>query len=442
MPFPPMPTQVRCPKCQTGFVVEVRTVIDVGEEPDLKQQFLRGEVNYAKCPQCGSGGVMSTPLLYHDPDKELLISYVPAELGFSAEQREQYVGSLVNTVMNSLPPEKRKGYFLQPKTALTLESLFDAVLEADGISKEMLEDQRAKVRLINALQEAADDEETLDKLVEEHRGDLNYEFFLMLSSIIDADEEGGGQEHTEALRGLREKLLERTNPAMPGAASEGATYQDLIDMLQTVAPGATWRTAIAINRVRLDYGFFQALTSKIEAAEAADDKETAKQLSELRERILDEIDAQSEMAREAQDKAGLLLMELSEAKDLEAAVREHRDELGDVFISVLARYQEAARAQEDVSRAEKLGTILQTVIDVLEEDLKPEVRLIHKLVLAESPDGGEAILEENRGLLSDAFLAEYDQYVKSLKVGNDQELPERLAQIRSQIVAKISILRS
>ena len=442
MPLPPMPTQVRCPKCQASFVVEVRTLIDVGEEPDLKQQFLRGRVNYAKCPQCGSGGMMSTSIIYHDPDKELLISYMPPELSLSADQRERYVGSLVNAVMDSLPPERRKGYFLQPRTALTLDSLFDAILEADGITKEMLEDQRAKVRLITMLREAAEDEGTLSKLVEEHRQELNYEFFLLLSNAIDADEEAGDQEHAEALRGLREKLLDRVSPAMPAAAPEDATYQDLIDMLQGVEPGRVWRTTIALNRARLDYGFFQALTSKIEAAEAADDTDTTKALTELRERILEEIEAQNRMARDAQDKASLLIMELSEAENLEAAVREHRDGLNDVFVSLLARYQEIARAQNDVARAEKLGTILETVIDVLDEDLSPELRLIHKLLMAEYPDGTDAVLEENRGLLNEAFLASYDQYVESVKDREDEKLLEHLKQTRSRIVAKVSILRA
>ena len=442
MPFPPMPTRVTCPRCQVAFVVQVQTVVDVGEDPDLKQRFLRGRVNYAECPECGSGGIMSTPVLYHDPDRELLVSYVPPELGLSADQREQYIGSLVKAVMDGLPPEKRKGYFLQPKTALTLDSLFDTILEADGISKEMLADQRAKVGLISTLQEAAEDEEALDKLVEEHRQELEYEFFLLLSSVIDADEEGGDEEKAQTLRSLREKLLKRVSPAMPGAAPEDATYQDLIEMLRGVAPGRAWRATIALNRTRLDYGFFQALTSKIEAAEAEGDADAAKELTELRQRILDEIDAQNRMARKAQDKASLLIMELSEAEDLEGAVREHRDDIDDVFISVLARYQEAARAQENVARAEKLEAMLETVIDVLEEDLEPEVRLIHKLLLAEYPDGTDAVLEEYRGLVDEDFLARYDRYLDSVKGQKDEKLLEHLKQTRSQVVAKISILRA
>jgi len=86
-------------------------------------------------------------------------------------QQEHIVGGLVNAVMNRLPPEQRKGYFLQPRTAITLDGLFDAILEADGVSREVLERQRARLRLVNELLAAVDDDKTLDALVEQHHAD-------------------------------------------------------------------------------------------------------------------------------------------------------------------------------------------------------------------------------------------------------------------------------
>ena len=63
MPFPAIPSQIRCPNCGTPFLVDVRTVIDVGQEPELKELFLRGELNHAECPQCHTGGLLNTPLI-------------------------------------------------------------------------------------------------------------------------------------------------------------------------------------------------------------------------------------------------------------------------------------------------------------------------------------------------------------------------------------------
>lgn len=442
MPFPALPTQIRCPRCDTSFVAQVRTVIDVGQEPELKEQFLRGQVNYVQCPQCGGGGLLSTVLVYHDPAKELLLTYVPAELNMPADQQEKLIGGLVNAIMNELPAEARKAYFLQPKAVLTVDSLYDTILEADGISKEALEAQRAKLKLINTLLAAVEDDKTLDKLVEEHRGELTYEFFLLLSDAIEAHQADGHDDRAKAMQSLREKLLQRVTPVMPTTSPKGSTYDELIELLRKAQGGSEWRSTIAVNRPRLDYGFFQALTAKIEAAQAANDRETVTKLTELRQKILEELDSQDKRIREAQDGASLLIMELSEAQDLEAAVRQHSEEINEIFIGLLVRYQDAAKARNDTARAQKLGKILDTAINVIEEKLPPDVRLINKLLRAEHPEGTNAILEEYRGLLTDAFLETYDKYIADLEKARDKELAEHLKAVRGQIVAKMSILRA
>jgi len=48
MPFPPMPTQVNCPQCKTRFVAQLHTIVDVGENPELKEQLQRGQITYAR----------------------------------------------------------------------------------------------------------------------------------------------------------------------------------------------------------------------------------------------------------------------------------------------------------------------------------------------------------------------------------------------------------
>jgi len=442
MVFPAMPTQVRCPQCGASFVVQVRTVVDVSAEPELKDEFLRGQVNYARCPQCGAGGVLSTPLLYHDASKELLISYVPSELGLAADQQEQFIGSLVQAVMNSLPNEQRKAYFLQPRVALTLEGLYDAILEADGISREALEAQRSRLRLLNQLLAVVEDDPTLDKLIEENRPALNYEFFLVLSDSIEAYEQDGNQERAKSLSALREKLLSKVTPSMPGVAAQEATYDDVIDLLSKAEPGESWRTTIALNRRRLDYGFFQALTNRIEAAQNAGNAELAKSLTDLRTRILDEIDAQNRMVREAEDQASLLIMRFSDAQDLEAEVREHRGEIDEVFFAVLGRYLAASEAQKDTTRAQKLAAIWETAMGVVEEGLPPDVRLINRIMRSDYPDETNSILEENRGLLNDALLETFDKLTARLGAGQEPALAEKIQGIRSQITAKMSILRA
>jgi len=444
MPVPAIPVSVTCPNCKNTFAIQVRTVIDVGEEPELKEEFLKGQVNYAQCPKCGMGGMLTSAIVYHDPAKELLITYVPSEMGLSADQQEKYVGSLVSSVMDSLPPEQRKGYFFQPKTALTLESVIDSILEADGVSKEVLEQQRARLRLINQLLAAKDDDKTLDKLVDEHRNEMDYEFFLTLSGMIDVNQQEPREEsdtRAEEIKELRSKLLDRVNPTMPGAALPDASYDEIINLLRKTKEGSAWRTAIASNRARLDYGFFQALTAKIDQARASNDDEEADALTDLRQRINDELDAQDQLLRDVEDQANLLIMELYGADDLAAALREHEEEINEVFLTALARYEATAMAKGQTERADRFKAMLESAIDLLEEDLPPETRLLNRLARAEYPDETGAVLEEHRGLLSDEFLAVFDQAVSRLDE-QSEALAKHMQDVRQQIVAKMTIQRA
>lgn len=447
MPYPPMPTQIKCSNCGKTFIAQILSIVDVGEQPELKEQFLRGEVNRAQCPDCGTGGVLVTSLIYHDPDKELLVGFVPAEVELSADQREQLVGSLVQAVMNSVPAEQRKGYFLQPKMVLTLDSLYDTILEADGVSKKVLEAQRARLGLLSDLMRVVDDDDALDKLVEEHRATLDYGFFLVISDLIEARGEGDDQgvqqlRAAQQLRALREKLLERVNPVMPSAAPPDASYDDLVALLREATETEGLRESVALNRPRLDYGFFQALTAKIESAQSAGDEETRDALTSLRQRILEELDALGKLVQAAQDRATLLIMELLEAEDLAGAVQERLNEINDIFLALLARYSEAARAQDDEVRAAKLQAVMDATMNALGERLPPDLRLINRLLRADYPDGTSEVLEAHRGLLSDDLLRAYDHYIADLEQGEDEELLEHLRNVRQQMVAKMTILRA
>ena len=93
---------VTCPSCQNRFVSPVLTTIDVGQRPEAKTLFLSGQLNVAVCPQCGHAGVLSTPLVYHDPDKELLFTYLPSELGVPEDERQRLIGDLTNRIDGQL----------------------------------------------------------------------------------------------------------------------------------------------------------------------------------------------------------------------------------------------------------------------------------------------------------------------------------------------------
>jgi len=436
MPYPAIPTQVKCQQCGRSFTAEITTIVDVGDDPSLKERLLRGEINRAVCPACGAGGLLSTPLVYHDPAKELLLTYMPPEMGLSSADQERFLGRLVTTVMNALPPEQRKGYFLRPRTMLTMDSLLDTILEADGISKETLQAQRQRMNLLNQLVAAVDDDKTLDQLVEGHKAELNYEFFLLLADVIDA--QADQPQAAQLLGRLREKLLQRVKPAMPEVAPADASYDQVADLLLGSVGTDAWRTNVALNLDRLDYGFFLRLTERIDAAEG----EQHDKLADLRSRLLAELEELRNASQRAEDEATLLIMQLLEAQDVHAAVTEHLSEYDDAFFAVLQRYLRAAQQKNDARRVDQLQELLFAVRDAKEAELPPALRLLTRLTRATTLEESNAILEEQRGLVNADFLKQLDAYLEWAKEHLPQAELERLQQVRQQAQAKATILRA
>ena len=132
-------TQTACPNCGQPMVADTTQLIDVRMNPELKNQLLSGRLNVASCQVCGFQGQVPIPLVYHDPEKELLLTFTPPDVGKSMEEKESALAPLLQKVIDNLAPEERKGYLFQPQAMLTMSNLIKNVLKADGITEEMLD---------------------------------------------------------------------------------------------------------------------------------------------------------------------------------------------------------------------------------------------------------------------------------------------------------------
>jgi hypothetical protein len=72
------------------------------QEPQAKVRLLTGHLNTIRCPNCGAPNTVLTPLLYHDPEKELLIAFVPMELGLSKQDQEKTIGDMMRELTGQL----------------------------------------------------------------------------------------------------------------------------------------------------------------------------------------------------------------------------------------------------------------------------------------------------------------------------------------------------
>src|SRR5579871_2726294 len=106
----PRGTQINCPNCRQPFTAILEQIIDAGRDPQAKARLLSGRTNLVVCPHCGYQTMLSTPLVYHDANKQLLILHIPMELNLPQREQDKLIGNLSNAVINSLPQDQRKGY--------------------------------------------------------------------------------------------------------------------------------------------------------------------------------------------------------------------------------------------------------------------------------------------------------------------------------------------
>lgn len=68
---------IKCPQCHQMSDMNVWHSITVSDSEDLKKDLLAGKVNMFCCPSCSYRALVPTPLLYHDEEKALMISFSP-----------------------------------------------------------------------------------------------------------------------------------------------------------------------------------------------------------------------------------------------------------------------------------------------------------------------------------------------------------------------------
>ncbi|HSJ53750.1 MAG TPA: CpXC domain-containing protein [Anaerolineae bacterium] len=433
---------VTCPNCRTRFGTPVLTIVDAAQDPQARSMFLSGQLNVAVCPNCGHAGVLGTPIVYHDPEKELLLTYVPTELSLPEVEQQRVVGDLTNRVMTSMPPEQRKGYLLRPRNFIRLESMIEAVLEAEGVTREMMDAQRARVALLERLLRTPS-EDARRTIVQENDSQIDYEFLQLLTLNLQMAQQQGQDQAVQQLHALRQELLQWTAAGQEVAARQEAirelgdqvTREELLAKLVAAAEAgqeAKVETMVAVARPLVDYIFYQQLTERIEAAEQAGEQERARALTGLRQAVLEltaELDAEmEELAAEAM----ALLEQIVESEDVEQALLANLPRIDQLFMELLADQMRTAEARGDAARTEKLRRVGDSLMAIVEESQPPQVLLINHLLTAEYPEGTRALLQENRATVDQEFLELMEMIAQDLAREGRHELAERLEQIRQQ----------
>ncbi len=433
----PQVVPVTCSVCRKQFAAEVMSLIDVEQHPELKARLVGGRFNAYSCPHCGNEGILSAPFLYHDPAKELLFCFMPPEAGLTGPDQQKVIGDLTNALMNSLPPQKRKAYLFQPRVFLSLPSMIEDIMLADGVSKEMWEAQKARAALIEEMLACRDDEQ-LKQVIQRKDEHIDYEFLQTLTASAEASKAEGQEELSGRLLELRTKVLEWSAVGKTAAATqavqetERAIAKDaLLQRMIACQNDEELEALVAVGRPVIDYSFYQDLTNRIEAAQT---EKEAQRLARLRDKILDISARQDEAARAALQQAADLLITILDSAAPEEVISERLTEIDQAFFAVLRANIHYAQAEGRVDVVERLKKVHDTTVRILQENAPPEIKLINRLMEADYPQETRRILQENTELLTEELTHTMAFVARDLEADGQLKVAHRLMDIRQQAV--------
>jgi hypothetical protein len=388
----------------------------------------------ARCPHCGYQGRLATPIVYHDNEKEFLLTFFPPELNVPLNEQERIIGPLIKQVMDRLPPEKRKGYLLKPVPNLTYESMIQTILSKDGITPEMLKEQQDRVSLVERLLQASSSD-VRSEIIKQNINLFDEQFFALFSRLAQSAAASGQEqvargmvelqkqllEETEFGRGLKESVgeLEAASKALQDAG-QGLTREKLLELILSAPNDARLRAYVSLARGGMDYQFFQMLTEKIDQA-AGDEKA---RLESIRDKLLDftnEMDKQLEARyKQAQEFIESLLAK----DDVVQAVQENLDRFSQDAVDVVNQMLRQASEKNDYTRMGKL----QKMVEVLRQaSTPPEVEFIEHLLDAPDDASLEKMMSDNANMVNDQFMEALISLVAQVDQAAEQGNPEAKA---------------
>jgi hypothetical protein len=431
--------QVSCPRCRQPLVAEIEQLFDVGQDPQAKQRFLNGQSNMIDCKKCGYQGPLSVPLVYHDPDKELLLTYFPAELGLPVNEQERLVGPFIKQVVDKLPAEKRKGYLLRPQGMLTLQTMLDRVLEGEGITRDQIEKSQKRLNLIQRLLSASSSEIRAE-IVHQEESLVDEAFFSMISRLVEASLSNGDQNSARALAGLQQEILPLTEVGrrlkaesdevqaavkeLQEAGQKGLTRDILLDViLKNREKPAVVNALASMTRQGMDYEFFNLLSKRIDQAAEADKTS----LTQLRDRLLALVQQMDKQVQEQMTQAKKLLEEILHAPNVEQAAGEHLQEMDEIFAEVLRNELSEARKKGDYDRSGRI----QALVEVIQKASAPppEYEFIEQLIGLESEAERRELLEKNADQLTPELLQMMSGLASQMETEGQAEIAGRLQDV-------------
>ncbi len=441
-----MQTTISCVQCRQPIRANVQGLIDPGKNPQAKVALLSGSINTVPCPNCGAPNTVLMPLLYHDGSKELLISFVPMELGLSRDAQEKAIGDLLREVTSNLPQGAFKAYMLQPRQALTMQGLVDQVLQADGVTPEMMQAQRDRVKLVETFIQAS--EETLPELVQQNDARIDAQFFQTMTLALQQFLQQGREPLAERVAYVQNRIVELSTfgkKLMEQSQAQEAAIEKVAEAVNALGEQAqpadflklaieymddenSLQALVGLVRPVFDYNFFQELTQHISKAPASErDK-----LEGLREQLLELTAMVDQQAQMAMQEAANLLRAILTSQNPDELIAANLGMIDSTFMQVLSLNIQDATRRADVNASARLKDIYNRVIGALQAHMPPELRFINELLSAPSDDDARGMLTQHINEYGTPFLAAMDAVEEQIAGQGNPALMERFTMLRRE----------
>ena len=322
---------------------------------------------------------------------------------------------------------------------LTYDTLFETILEADGITKEMLNEQKYKGELIRRLLQTSP--ESLVEVIHQEESHIDQSFFLMLNNTLDAAVQMRDKASFETLKNLQEVLFRETaygrelkvkadftQKAISDlqALGENLNRDSLLELVLNSPDEIYLQTLTGLARNGMDYEFFSKLSSRINAAEG----EEKEKFTTIRTQLLDLTQRIDKALAEEKEARRNLLEEILKQDDMEAAVYQAVRAIDQEFTEVVNEELAAARKSGDFMRSGKL----QQLLDLIQKlyTAPDEIQKLETMLSAETEDALKALIEENPDLASEEMKKLVADLMEEGKAQNSltPEITDKLTMIQ------------
>ncbi len=448
--FPPQGAQVRCPSCGNTYVAPIFSIIDLGADPELRSPLLAGQLNVGVCQNCGTGGPLSAPLMVHDPDNKFLGVFVPFQAGDDLQQ-QKIIGDLQRRLLAKVPKEQQRGYMLQPQAFMDMQRMMEKLWGFEGVTPEMLHRQRDQGELLQRLMTLVNDDTALNIAIERGKNLIDREFFTMLDQIlVMSRSQVQDSPEVDQLRMLRDKLVERTEAGqvvqrqaervqeMLSKVNEDSTREDLLEIVLDVwdeedSDRLVGTFALATG-ISADYEFLMLVAQRMEAAESDEERARLEELRQFLMGIQEQVNAQQQQSQEASmQHAQALLQEVLQATDTAAVLREHIEDIDEPFLALVADNIRRMEESNSAGAAHRFMRIYQQALEILREQMPPDMRLLNDLISAPDDAAARQLLRENRQLVNKDFLTNLKTFEEQMRQNGQPHAADRIKSIRGQV---------